>query len=147
LINHSRARAETQIAIRRAVGNEEGIPRGEQSIEMPDARLLPANKMKVRAGGRICENKRIFLIGCSGVGEPAVEAGEDSLVQAVRKPRRSEDNLIRTFTLRAGEWIWYRLKGDERLDARAANNRIRAIRDIVAGESKELHGVVSRLAG
>src|SRR5262249_1064130 len=66
------------------------------------------------------------------------ETDKDAGVQAIGKSRRSKDDVIGSFTFKAGEGIRERLECNERLDASPADDSASAIFGVVGWETKIL---------
>src|SRR5437867_689912 len=105
---------------------------------MTDAGLSCSDKMKIIGGRQVHESYGIFLIVHAAEIKFTVEANEDSVVQSVRETRRSEGNIIGSFTLLARQWDRQGLKGHQRLNARSTDNFAGAVLNIICGKAKEL---------
>src|SRR5438552_10451039 len=121
------------------VRDKQGIVRRQQTVEVANARLLAFNEVEILTRGRIGVNERIFFIVSPAKIELAMEPKKEVGIQAVRKARRSKDDVIGPFTFMACERIRERLECDKRLNASTANYSAGAIFGIVSWETKILN--------
>src|SRR5438874_921691 len=96
--------------------------------------------MEIIGGSQIHVGQRVFLIVQAAHVKFSVEANEDAVVQPVREARRSEGNIVGSFTLLAREWVRQGLKRHQRLNAGSADDFAGAVFRVVRGKTEELGG-------
>lgn len=137
LVDHASIQARTGVAGGDEVGDEQGIARGEQSIQMADAGLLVGDEMEVVAGGRIGIDDGIFFVCGARAAVFAVEAEEHAGVESVGKAGWRVGDLVWAFALAPGEGVRDWLEHRQRRYARAADEGVGAI-GIVVGWKAEV---------
>src|SRR5258706_14757762 len=93
--------------------------------------------MKVRASDWICINHRVFLVGSAAAVEFAVKPQEQPGVQSIRETGRSEGDVIDAFVFASIRRIRERPEGNQRLNSRAPDNGVAAIRRVVGRKAVE----------
>src|SRR5215831_10007497 len=83
LINSTCAVTLARVSGRDQVGNKQGIARCQQPVQVPNARLLPLDKVEIGARLWVCVNYWVFFVFSSTEVKPAVKPKKDDAVQSV----------------------------------------------------------------
>src|SRR5262249_21786100 len=100
LVDHAGCGSAGEAARRVKVGDEQGVTGRQQTVKVPNVRLVVADEVEIAAGRQVGEDQRILLVRDPTQAALAMKADEYAVVEPSREPRGGHRDLGRALALR-----------------------------------------------